>query len=234
LGTFESYPNRDSLQYVSKYGLAGAKTIIRSTLRRKGFCEAWNALVQLGLTDDTCTIEHVDQLSHAQWVSSFLPGQKKREASPLDERVTKFLGKGKKDGIIRRLRWLGLFSDDKIPMAHGTSAQILQDLIERKWVMNSGDQDMIVMRHEIQYSMGRKKQKKRRKVSTLVVTGDNPVQTAMAKTVGLPMAIMAKLLLQRNVSLTGLHIPVMPEVYLPVLKELESLNIKFDHKTESD
>ncbi len=230
LGKFESYPNRDSLQYISKYRLNGVKTILRSTLRKKGYCEAWNALVQLGLTDDSYTIEYANNLAYSQWLSSYLPEKKKHHKKSLKDQTAIFLKSKSNSKLIQRLEWLGLFNDEKIPLQKGTPAQILQDLIERKWMMKENDNDMIVMRHEIEYTLPENPDQETHHTSTLVITGEDAVHTAMAKTVGLPMAIMAKLILQNEISLTGLQIPVMPEVYNPVLKELEELGVKFEEK----
>src|SRR5205823_591546 len=152
-GKFESYPNRDSLQYISKYGLDGVKTILRSTLRKEGYCEGWNALVQLGLTNDTYSIDDASSLTYAQWLTSYLLEKKKHTNKSIKERVAKFFQRKKKDEMIERLEWLGLFSEEKINGVVGentnngrTPAQILQQLIEQKWMMKPGDNDMVVMR----------------------------------------------------------------------------------------
>lgn len=238
LGKFEAYPNRDSLQYIPLYGLQDADTILRSTLRKEGYCEAWNALVQLGMTDDTYTIENASSLSYSQWLASYLPARnlpegdkKKHRSKSVKDRTAKFFERGKKNDMIMRLEWLGLFSEEKISLDHGTPAQILQNLIERKWMMQSGDNDMIVMRHEFGYDSevvkGAGTGQHLQKTSTLVLMGDDSVNTAMAKTVGLPMAMMVKLLLEHELFLTGIQIPVMSQVYEPVLKELEERGIVF-------
>ncbi|HYV95503.1 MAG TPA: saccharopine dehydrogenase C-terminal domain-containing protein [Chitinophagales bacterium] len=246
-GKFESYPNRDSLLYISKYGLDGVKTILRSTLRKEGYCEAWNALIQLGLTDDTYTIESADALTYAAWLSSYLPvrrtphGEKKKHHDKsIKERVARFFDRRKKDEMITRLEWLGLFSDEKILLANGTPAQILQNLIETKWMMQPRDNDLVVMRHEFEYSGvanedtvvgdGINNNQQQKHISTLVLKGEDAVNTAMAKSVGLPLGIMVRLLLQHDLFLTGVHIPVMSQVYEPVLKELEDLGIVFQQE----
>jgi len=232
LGKFESYPNRDSLQYISKYGLNGVKTILRTTLRKEGFCEAWNALIQLGLTDDSYIIENSNRITYGQWLSSYLPEKKKHHNKSIKDRTSKFLECEKKDKLVGRLEWLGLFNDEMIPLDNATPAQILQDLIEKKWMIKESDNDMIVMRHEIEYSTVVREDSNhdQKRISTLVIKGENAVHTAMAKTVGLPMGIMAKLLLKEEVFLTGVHIPVMSQVYVPVLKELEELGVKFNEE----
>lgn len=223
LGKYESYPNRDSLSYISKYGLEGVETILRSTLRKEGYCEAWDALVQLGLTDDSYTLNGLKKMTYAGWVNCYLPEKAKWEGRSVKSKVAKLLDL--EPAVLHRLEWLGLFSDDNIGIESGTPAEVLQDLLVRRWKMQPTDNDMIVMRHEIQYTL---EDKSHEHISTMVLKGENAQRTAMAKTVGLPMGIMVRLLLQSEIFLTGVHIPVMSQVYNPVLNELSSLGIAFD------
>jgi saccharopine dehydrogenase-like NADP-dependent oxidoreductase len=122
------------------------------------------------------------------------------------------------------LKWLGIFDETFIPLRSATSAQILQHLLQQKWKLQKGELDMIVMQHQFQYTQD---EKQYHKSSSLLVKGENEVHTAMAKTVGLPMGIAAKLVLQGKLNLKGVQIPIMPELYLPVLNELENLGVKF-------
>lgn len=221
-GKFESYPNRDSLSYIPKYGLEGVKTILRSTLRKEGYCEAWNALVQLGLTDDSYVLTQLHRMTYADWVNCYLPEKAKWEGKSVKSKVAKFLDL--KPDVLHRLEWLGIFSEDKIAVDSATPAQILQDVLERKWKMQATDNDMIVMRHEVRYEL---EDKLHEQISTMILKGEDRQRTAMAKTVGLPLGMMVRLLLQSEIFLTGVHIPVMSQVYGPVLKELASLGIEF-------
>jgi saccharopine dehydrogenase (NADP+, L-glutamate forming) len=240
LGKFESYPNRDSLQYITRYGLTGIPTLIRSTIRRNGYCQAWNVLVQLGLTDDSYAIQPSGPLTYSQWVASYLPPAKKKNTGAVKVQLAEFCGIKQKKKLLNQLEWLGLFSDEKIPLASATPAQILQELIERKWQMQPQDNDLVVMRHEIGCrlpvdgasipSEKEKKSNRRRHTSTMVIKGENSIHTAMAKTVGLPLALMAKLIIQQEVFLTGVHLPVMSQVYGPVLRDLQTLGVKFDEE----
>lgn len=230
-GKFESYPNRDSLSYISKYNLNGVQSILRSTLRKEGYCEAWNALVQMGLTDDSYLLHDLKNVSYADWISGYIPEKEKWKGKELKSRVAKFLDAKNKSDLMERLEWLGLFSTEKIPLTDATPAQILQDLIERKWMMGKEDNDMIVMRHEIKYAAHEKKYKE---VHTLIMKGEDATKTAMAKTVGLPMGIMVRLLLKQDLFLTGVHIPVMQQVYEPVLNELESFGVKFSKEVKEE
>lgn len=225
-GRFEAYPNRDSLSYIPKYELEGVETILRSTLRKDGFTEAWHALVQLGLTDDSYQMENLQTISYADWVNCYLPEKKKWMGKSVKSRTAKFLNL--KQAVTEKLEWLGLFSDEKIPMSSGTPAQVLQQLLEQKWKMQPADNDMIVMRHEIRYGLLGKNYEL---ISTMILKGEDDSNTAMAKTVGLPLGIMVRLLLKDELFLTGVHIPVMSQVYLPVLEELQTHGVIFTEST---
>jgi len=201
------YPNRDSLSYISTYKLPDTSTFIRTTLRHVDFFKGWNAIVHAGLTNETENI-NVSGLTFAKWSSPVLP----------------FVNDENKV----MLQFLGLFDDILVPSFVKTSADILQFLVETKLKMLPADKDMIVMLHEFEYELeGKSKSLK----SCLVVKGEDSLRTAMAKTVGLPLGIAAKLILNETIKLKGLHIPTVKEIYDPVLKELENMGIKF---TETD
>lgn len=222
-GVFEGYANRDSLSYRPLYGLENIKTMLRGTLRMPQYCEAWDALIEIGLTDDSFVIEESDKLTYSDLLNSFLPGK----GSDLKARLTDMLGIDLSSPVIPMLEWLGLFSERPITLKKGTPAQILQSLLEEKWVLKPGDKDMIVMQHHFVY---RKDNKEKNLFSSLVVKGDDMVYTAMAKTVGLPLAIAVKLMMQGKISVRGVAIPVMKEIYAPVLAELSNNNINFIDK----
>jgi saccharopine dehydrogenase-like NADP-dependent oxidoreductase len=222
-GTFEGYANRDSLSYRPIYGLEDIPTMLRGTLRMPGYCYAWDALIEIGLTDDTVKIEHSEKMTYAQLMDAFLPGKgkdvRKRAMDFLDIHVT--------SPVMERLEWLGIFSEKQVKVKNGTPAQILQELLEEKWALNPNDKDMIVMQHHFVYDEAGKE---KNLYSSLVVKGDDMIYTAMAKTVGLPLAIAAKLMLQGKINMTGVVVPVMKEIYEPVLKELEKSGVTFtDH-----
>lgn len=220
-GMYESYANRDSLGYIKPYGLTKAHTVLRGTLRKPGYGAAWNALYLLGLTDDTFVINNTNELTYASWVSAFTPGNKQL---PLEQRVADFLGIRVDDIIMQKLSWLGLFSDEKITLNNGTPAAILLHLLQQKWQLKQGELDMIVMHHIIGYELnGEQKEVK----SSLMVKGETAELTAMAKTVGLPMAITAKNILQQKITDSGVQIPLTPMYYNPVLKELATYGVIF-------
>lgn len=202
------YPNRDSLGYVQTYKLPNTATFLRTTLRHVDFFKGWNAIVHAGLTNDTQLINE-QGLSLKKWSSGILPFVNAENES--------------------MLQYLGIFDEALVPATAKTSADILQFLLETKLKMQPADKDMIVMLHEFEYELeGKNKNLK----SCLVVKGEDSLRTAMAKTVGLPLGIAAKLILNETIKLKGLHIPTAKEIYEPVLQELDTAGIKFTETVE--
>jgi len=222
-GDFVGYANRDSLSYRSVYGIENIPTLLRGTLRMPYYCEAWNVFVQLGITDDTYHIVDSDKMSYGQFIESFVPPGKE----DLKTRLATYTGIPAKGKIMDMLEWLGIFEDSPINLNHATPAQILQGLLEEKWKLKEGDKDMIVMQHQFEYEI---KGEKKTLSSSLVVIGDDTIHTAMAKTVGLPLGIITKHILNGDIKLSGVQIPILKEIYEPLLKELESLGITFEEK----
>ncbi|RRQ50359.1 saccharopine dehydrogenase [Maribacter algicola] len=221
-GKFEGYANRDSLNYREAYGLQDALTIYRGTMRRVGFSKAWNIFVQLGATDDTYTIEDSENMTYREFINLFLP------YSPTDSvelKLRHYLKIDQDDSTWEKLVELNLFDKTRtIGIPDATPAQALQKILEDKWTLGEKEKDMIVMYHKFGYELnGEKKQID----SKLVVIGDDRVHTAMAKTVGLPVAIAALKILNGKITTPGVQIPITKEVYQPILKELEGLGINF-------
>ena len=223
-GKFEGYANRDSVSYRKLYHIDHIPTMLRGTLRMPGFCKAWNVFVKLGLTDDTYTIEASDKLTYGELLQAFLP----KGQQSIKEKLVAFMGDEMNSETWDKIEWLGITGDRKIRLANATPAQLLQDLLEEKWKLNAEDKDMIVMQHLIEYKT--LKGENKHITSSLVVTGDDPLHTAMAKTVGIPLAIASKLILQNKIQAKGVVIPTIKEIYEPVLKELESFGVKFKEK----
>ena len=222
-GKFDAYANRDSIGYKEPYGLSEASTMLRGTLRMPGYCKAWNVFVKLGLTDDTYKIKNANTLTYTDLLSSFLP----KGTSSVKERLVAFMGAELDADVMIKLEYLELFSNKPIKLKEGSPAELLQNLLEEKWLLKAGDKDMIVMQHQFEYEL---KGAKHKLNSSLVVIGDNEVHTAMAKTVGLPLAITIKNFLTGKFKLYGVQIPLVKEIYEPMLAELESLNIIFTEK----
>lgn len=222
-GRFEVYANRNSLQYREAYRLQHILTLYRGTMRRVGFSKAWNMFVMLGMTDDTYTLEGSENMTYRDFVNSFLP------YSPTDSVELKMRHELKidQDDIMwNKLLELDLFSSSKkVGLKDASPAQILQKILEDTWTLKAGEKDMIVMYHKIGYEInGVKKQID----SSMVCLGDGDKQTAMAKTVGLPVAIAALKILNGEIKEPGVQIPITAAIYTPILKELESYGIHFN------
>lgn len=220
-GQFEIYANRDSLKYKSIYGLEGIETIFRGTMRRPGYCEAWDVFVQLGLTDDTFVMENSAEMTKRQFTNSFLPYA---PHIPVEDKLCNYVGISKDSEAFKKIEWLGMFKDEKIGLVNATPAQILQHLIVPKWKFEPHDKDMIVMQHQFIYE---KDGKRKMITSSMAVKGEDPVHTAMSITVGVPVGIAVKLFLHGKLNVTGVHIPIIKEIYAPILEELEAYGIKF-------
>ena len=223
-GEYEGYANRDSLSYIDTYALKGIRTMLRGTLRNKGFCAAWNVLVQLGCCDDSYLMEDVAAMTHADFINAFLSGPENVAAG---EKLARQEGMAVGEGEMQRLRWAGLFSAEPVGLTKGTPAQILEHILNKRWKLNAGDRDMIVMWHRFLYEHDGKKKEIQ---ASLVVKGDDAIQTAMAKTVGLPLGIAAKLLLQGKIPVRGVAIPTHSAIYGPVMEVLKKEGIVLEER----
>ncbi|NAS12702.1 saccharopine dehydrogenase family protein [Poritiphilus flavus] len=221
-GKFEGYANRDSLKYREAYGLSDALTLYRGTMRRVGFSKAWNIFVQLGMTDDSYIVENSENMSYREFLNLFLP------YSPTDSvelKLRHYLKIDQDDIMWEKLLELDLFNPDKtIGLKDASPAQMLQKILEDSWTLTEEDRDMIVMYHKFGFILNGKK---RQLDANMVVTGENHSHTAMAKTVGLPVAMAALLILNGKITTPGVQIPIRQEVYEPILKELKEYGVSF-------
>ena len=222
---FEAYANRDSLKYRETYGLKNIPTMYRGTIRRVGFSRAWNIFVQLGMTDDSYSIENSENMSYRDFVNLFLA------YSPSDSvelKLRSYLKIDQDDVMWEKLLELDLFNPNKkIGIKNATPAKILQKILEDSWTLQENDKDMIVMQHLFGYE---KEGKKEQIESSLIVFGENQNYTAMSKTVGLPLAIATLKILNGEITKPGVQIPIAKEVYEPILKELKNHGIEFIEK----
>ena len=228
LDDFAFYPNRDSLSYIPVYGLEETSTFIRTTLRHPSFCKAWNCIVKAFLTDEdkSAAAVAVKHITYREWVDKSISIH--TTAKNFEEFLDQYMEGADKKLINDLFKYAGLLANDGIPITADCSADVLQFILEKKLSLSPYDRDMIVMLHEIEYEAGRKKSGIR---SSLIVKGENSLQTAMAKTVGLPLGIAAKLILNGTITTRGLHIPIEREIYEPVLKELEQYDVKFNEES---
>ena len=193
----------------------------RGTLRKVGFSRSWNSFIKLGMTNDEHIIEDLETLSYFNFMDQLVP---KSKTKSLEERFCEFLSINILSKEFKKFKWLDLFTDKIIGLKNATAAQILQKILEDKLSLESKDRDMVVMQHQFLYKIDDKVKKLH---SSLVVFGDDQQNTAMAKTVGLPVAISVKLILNGVINVKGIQIPTIKEIYNPILKELAKNKINF-------
>lgn len=220
LGDFEGYPNRNSLPYLELYGIESSKTMLRGTLRNKGWCLTMKKIVDLGLLDQ----EEKDWsgLTYSEFLRKLMNNP---EEEDVKKALSQYLSIDEDSDIIKRFEWLGLLSDAPLSVTKGAALDILGDLMQAKLQYEEGERDMIILQHvfEVSYPEGEKE----KITSTLVDFGIPHSDSSMARTVGLPAAIGARLILEGQIQQTGVHIPVSPEIYAPILKELKGIGIEF-------
>lgn len=221
-GNFEAYANRDSLKYRSVYGLDAIPTLYRGTIRRVGFSKAWNIFVQLGMTDDSYNMEDSESMSYRDFINSFLAYH---PTDSVELKLRHYLKIDQDDILWNKLEELDVFNaNKKVGLKNATPAQMLQRILMEHWTLKTNDKDMIVMYHKFGYELNGKKEQID---SQMVVLGDDQTITAMAKTVGLPVAIAALKILNKEITTTGVLIPIQKEVYGPILDELKNYGILF-------
>ena len=221
-GRFEAYANRDSLKYRSVYGLDDVLTLYRGTIRKVGFSKAWNMFIQLGMTDDSYKIDNSDTISYREFLNLFLPYH---PSDSVEIKTRLYLGIDQDDIMWDKLLELDLFNSHKIVgLENASPAQILEKILSDKWTLQPHDKDMIVMYHKFGYEQNGQQYQID---SKMVCIGDDQTYTAMAKTVGLPVAIAALQILNGKIKTPGVQLPITKEVYLPILTELENFGIHF-------
>lgn len=222
-GRFEGYANRDSLKYRKIYGLEDVKTLYRGTIRKVGFSKAWNVFVQLGMTDDSYIIENSNKMKFRDFVNLFLPYH---PTDSVELKLRHSLKIDQDDLIWNKLLELDIFSNQKtITLEKATPAQILQFILCQSWSLETNDKDMIVMYHKFGYELNNKKYQIE---SNMVCVGEDQTYTAMAKTVGLPLAIATLAILNSKIKAVGVQLPINKNIYNPILKELIEYGIKFN------
>lgn len=219
LGEMEGYPNRDSLQYVPLYHLDDVKTMIRGTLRFKGFCAAWNVLVHLGCCYDTVEMKDVASMTHLDFLETFVD----KGDAPIEERLARQAGISVDGFEMKCLKWSGFFNREPIGITSGTPAQVLEHILMKEWKLKENERDLVVMFHRIGFVLGDKELIHQ----TCMSMKGSDEYTAMSTTVGLPLGIATKLLLTGAITQRGVVIPVAREFYMPILHELAARGIVF-------
>lgn len=221
-GKFEGYANRDSLKYRELYGLEDIETLYRGTIRRLGFSKTWDLIVQLGMTDDSYIMEDTEHMSFRDFTNSFLAYNTQ---DSVELKLRSYLNIDQDDLRWDKLMELDLCNPNKIVgLKKASPAQVLEHILKQAWSLEEDDKDMIVMLHKFGFELAGKK---RQIESSMMVIGQDQTYTAMSKTVGLPVGIAAVKILLGEITRPGVQIPVHPEVYLPILEELEDYGIIF-------
>ena len=221
MGTFEGYPNRNSLSYIDIYNIQETKTMLRGTFRNVGWCGTLDKIADLGLLD--IEKRSLDGMTYAALMRELISTNE----SDVKTAVARFCNIEQDDQIMKRLEWLGLFEETVIPQGINTILDALCNLFEEKLQYSLGERDMIVMHHEF---IAEYPDKKQRITSTLIDYGIPNGDSSMSRTVALPVAIASKMILDGKINLTGVHRPIIPEIYEPILNELETLDIKMEEK----
>lgn len=224
---FEGYPNRDSLPYMETYGITTTKNMFRGTLRNVGWCVTMRKIVDLGLLSEEKR-EDIAGLTFAQFTAKLIG----HDDAPRDLKGTlaAHLGIEEDSRVMSNLEWLGLLSDDPLPLQDGAPIDILTARMLEKMQYQEGERDMLLLKHEFIAEYADRKEKI---TSTMVDFGVPGGDTSMSRTVGLPAAIGVRMILQDKINLTGVHTPVIPEIYEPALEELQRLGINFTEKWET-
>ena len=220
VGTFENYPNRNSVPYKDIYELKDAKTVYRGTFRNPGWCETLKAISRMGwLNEEPINARKIK--TYADLTRNLIGAG---ENDDLEIKTSEILGFKKYSAVVKRLKWLGLFSDKKLPNDKDCPLDYLNFLTLEKMPLKKHEQDMVVMHHEfiIEYP-----NKKECITSTLFEKGNPDGDSAVSKTVALPAAIAVKMILRGIIDLKGVYIPVIPELYNPILDELEKMGVSF-------
>lgn len=225
VGRFEGYANRDSLSYREVYGLEDVETIYRGTLRRPGYCRSWNVFVMIGATDDSYVLEGSKDMTHREFINTFLPYH---PTDSVELKLAHYLSIPQDMDVLDRLAAAGVFTDEKIGLESDASpAFILETILKKVWTLDPEDKDMIVMWHKFGYTLNGVKCKLE---SSMVCIGDDMENTAMAKTVGLPLAIATRMMINGRISQKGVIMPLKPEAYNSILDELAENGIRFSEK----
>ncbi len=224
IGTMEAYPNRDSLGYEHILGLKQNHTIVRGTLRYPGWSETWQYIVHLGLANESLRIPNLREMTYRELTEMFLPAMEGK--MKLEQQMANYLGISPTGHIMQNLKWLGLCSKDKIGFDVDTVAGVMIRLMQDKFRLPEGARDMVILVHEIEAVYPNEKNRVEKITDTMIEYGTPNGETAISRTVGLPLAVSTRLILEGRIPLSGCHIPTHPAIYKPVLAELELAGLR--------
>lgn len=226
LGSFEVYPNRDSLSYIERYRLEGVKDMLRGTIRYPGWCDTMKVVADLGLLE----IEERDwpgDTSLADLIASRLPAGD----GPVDARLASWLGKPANDPILSRFRWAGLFEETPIERGSAAPLDLLAACFQARMVYAPGERDMVIQRHRVTSRLPDGGSE--HWLSEMVAYGEPGGDSATSRTVSLPAAQAARLVLDGVLTMKGVRIPNRIEIAKPILERLEPMGISFRETTEA-
>ena len=224
IGTFETYPNRDSTRNRTHFQLDEDVSLYRGLLRFIGWCNTLQSLKRLSLLDDLDERD-LSNRTYAQFIAELISAD---SYDGIEEKVAKYLGVAVKDDAVKRLKWLGLFEEENIPLEKGTNEDVIVDLMLRRMTYSSDERDMIIVHDEI---IAKFPDRKEKRISSMVVEGDPHGDSAMSKAVSFPVAIASRLILEDAITVKGVQMPTLPEIYKPVLEELSEFGFSFKHST---
>ncbi len=223
LGKYEVYPNRDSIPYKDLYNLKDALTVMRGTYRNLGWCDTLKKMVDIGLIDENQN-EGLKGITYRKMMADLANAE---DGNDVKAKVAEKLGIDIDSEIIKRFEWLGLFSEEKVP-DFDNRLDILSYLLENKLVFKENEKDMIILQHK--FTVENADKSRELITSTLIDFGEALKESSMARTVSLPLAIGVRFMAEGKFNLKGVQIPITKQIYEPVLKELETLNIKMVEK----
>ena len=225
LGTFETYANRDSTNYINDYGLEGIPDFYRGLLRHPGYCNSIQSMKDLNLFSEDKTHD-LEGITYKQFTESLVGAE---DDNDIKQVVADRLGLKTSSDIIKQLLWLGLFDDKLIPIRKGTNADVLLGLMQKKMVYEEHEKDMIILHNELIVEFDNRIEKR---MATMKVEGRPFGHSAMARAVSLPAAIASRLILEGAIRAKGVLKPISEEIYKPVLAELIENGYKFEYKTK--
>ena len=225
LGTFETYPNRDSTNYIKDYGLEDVSDFYRGLLRHPGYCNSMQSMKDLNLLSNEES--HDPQgVTYKQFTALLIGASGDTD---IKQAVSDKLNLKTSSDIIKQLQWLGLFDDEQIPMSKGTNADVLLGLMQEKMTYKDHEKDMIIVHNEAIVEFDNRMEKR---IATMKVEGRPFGHSAMSRAVGLPAAIASRLILEGTIRSKGVLKPITEEIYKPILSELAENGYKFEYKTQ--
>lgn len=223
VGLLEIYPNRDSMSYIELYGIPETKTMMRGTFRFKGWCETIDIMKQLRLI----SYDKIDLTgkSYADLLALLIGAA---DSNNIRQKVATYLKIDVGSYALNAIEWLGLFSNDDMKRGVDSPFEVTSDLMIGKMELKQNERDMVVMQHTFvaSYPDGTKEVIK----SRMLDFGTPATDTAVARTVALPAACGVKMILDGEITAKGVHIPVIPEIYDPILDELEDMKIRMEEE----